>query len=106
MVVPPGTTTGVATCAGSLSRTFHPETFTGEAERFFSSTQSATWSPLDSTSLMTTSGGPDGSSPAHVLAAPSVSVTTPNDPVPLGQRPQSVACVSTGYVVESSRLAR
>src|SRR6478735_5211212 len=106
MVVPLGTTTGVATCAGSLSRIFQPETFTGEAVRFLSSTQSATWSPFDSTSLITTSGGPDGSSPSQVLAAPSVSPTTPKSPVPCGQRPQLVACVPAGYVVESSRLAR
>src|SRR6478735_6147687 len=57
MVVPLGTTTGVATCDGSLSRIFQPETFTGDAVRFLSSTQSATWSPFDSTSLMTTAGG-------------------------------------------------
>src|SRR6478736_1687596 len=81
MVVPAGTTTGVETCAGSLSRIFQPETFTGEAERFLSSTQSATWSPLDSTSLMTTSGGPDGSPPSHALTEPRVSVTTPKAPV-------------------------
>src|SRR6478735_2110410 len=106
MVVPLGTTTGVATCAGSLSRIFQPETFTGTSERFLSSTQSATWSPLDSTSLMTTSGGPEGSSPSQEFAAPRVLVTTWKSPVPLGQRPQLVACVSAGYVVESSRFAR
>src|SRR6478609_2838543 len=96
MVVPAGTTTGVETCAGSLSSIFQPETFTDESERFLSSTQSATWSPLDSTSLMTTSGGPSG---AHALAAPLVEATVVSkSPVPSGQRPYVVvACAVQLY---------
>ena len=98
-----GTTTGVAACEASPSTIFQPETLTGVAPRFFSSTQSATWSPFDSTSLIFTSGGPVG---PQALGAPRVEVVTPKAPVPSGQRPQVAACVSAGYVVESSRFAR